>query len=174
MHQLWKTATDLGGISELEPEEVAKRRAFYEDPGGFLASGEGIFLEERLRSTAEDWKVNVARAIEDGPTLLGDDYTEVRYEDLLERPETEAARLFMFLGADASENVVCRCVESASFEKRSGRKRGQDDYALDHGKHRKGIAGDWQNVFTERDKEIFKEAAGDLLIELGYERDDGW
>jgi hypothetical protein len=29
-------------------------------------------------------------------------------------------------------------------------------------------------VFTERDKEIFKEATGDLLIRLGYEKDGGW
>jgi hypothetical protein len=57
---------------------------------------------------------------------------------------------------------------------RSGRERGQENYTLDHGKHRKGIAGDWKNVFTERDKAVFKEAAGNLLIELGYEKDDNW
>jgi Sulfotransferase domain len=104
----------------------------------------------------------VVRAMEDGATLLGDDYTEVRYEDLLERPEAETRRLFVFLGADASEKVVSRCVESASFEKRSGRERGQENYALAYGKHRKGIAGDWKIVFTQRDREIFKEVAGDL------------
>ena len=29
-------------------------------------------------------------------------------------------------------------------------------------------------MFTERDKEVFKEEAGDLLIELGYEKDVDW
>jgi len=174
MHQLWKTAKDLGGISELEPEELAKRQAFYQSPQQFLASGEGIFLEERLRNTAEDWSENVGRAVEDGPTLLRDIYTEVRYEDLLERPEEESKRLLEFLGADAGEKTIGRCVEAASFEGRSGRERGQENYTLHHGKHRKGVAGDWKNVFTEQDRATFKEVAGDLLIKLGYEKDNSW
>jgi len=36
------------------------------------------------------------------------------------------------------------------------------------------VAGDWRNVFTEEDKRIFKEAAGDLLVELHYEKDNEW
>jgi hypothetical protein len=172
MHQLWKK--DLDGMRKLKPEELAKRRAFYQNPQVFLASGEGIFLEDRLRSTAEGWRESVGRAVEDGPGLLGNNYAEVRYENLLERPEEETKRLLDFLGADTREKIVRRCVRSASFEVRSGRERGQENYTLDHGKHRKGIAGDWKNVFTERDKAVFKEAAGNLLIELGYEKDDNW
>jgi hypothetical protein len=60
----------------------------------------------------------------------------------------------------------------SSFEKWSeGRERGEEDSSAFY---RKGIAGDWKNVFTERDREIFKEAAGELLIRLGYERDGDW
>jgi hypothetical protein len=140
----------------------------------FSASQDGIFREERLRDWAEGWRTRVGRAVKGGPALFETSYVEVRYEDLLERAEEEAERLFRFLGADASAEVVNRCVEAASFEKGSGRQRGQDDYPLRHGKYRKGIAGDWKNVFTERDREIFKEAAGDLLIELGYEKDNAW
>jgi len=174
MHHLWRSAKDQGGIFDLEPEESARRDAFHQNPQEFLISGEGIYLEKRLRSTAEAWKIRVGTAIEDGPTLLGAHYVEVRYEDLLEKPEEEARRLFEFLGADASEETVNRCVESASFEKLSGRERGQENYTLDFRKHRKGIAGDWQNVFTEEDKRIFKEEAGDLLIKLGYEESNQW
>jgi len=36
------------------------------------------------------------------------------------------------------------------------------------------VAGDWRNYFTARDKEIYKEEAGELLIRLGYERDLDW
>jgi hypothetical protein len=39
---------------------------------------------------------------------------------------------------------------------------------------RKGIAGDWRNVFTEEDKRIFKREAGWLLVDLGYEKDVNW
>jgi hypothetical protein len=37
-----------------------------------------------------------------------------------------------------------------------------------------GVAGDWKNAFTEQAKQDFKAVAGDLLIELGYERDNDW
>jgi hypothetical protein len=169
MHHIWRAKP-----RKLPPEEIAKRDAFYQNPEMFLASQDGIFREERLRDWAEGWRTRVGRAVKVGPALFETSYVEVRYEDLLERPEEEAERLFRFLGAEASAEVVNRCVEAASFEKGSGRQRGQDDYPLRHGKYRKGIAGDWKNVFTERDREIFKEAAGDLLIELGYENDDAW
>jgi hypothetical protein len=174
MHHLWNKAADRGGVYELEPAELAKRAAFYEDRDAFLGSGEGLFTEERLRSAIASWRENVSGAIRHGPELLGENYTEVGYEDLLDRPLEEAGRLFAFLGAKTGEKVVQRCVESASFEALSGRERGTEDYTLDWRKHRKGVAGDWKNVFTERDKEIFKEEAGELLVELGYEENQDW
>jgi hypothetical protein len=39
---------------------------------------------------------------------------------------------------------------------------------------RKGVSGDWRGAFTEGDRRIFKEEAGDLLVELGYEKDHDW
>jgi len=39
---------------------------------------------------------------------------------------------------------------------------------------RRGKAGDWREVFTPRHKEVFKEVAGDLLVQLGYENDMSW
>jgi hypothetical protein len=32
----------------------------------------------------------------------------------------------------------------------------------------------WRDIFTERNKEIFKENFGELLIKLGYEKDNNW
>ena len=174
MHHKWNKSTDRGGITGLMPEETRKREAFYQNRQAFLDSGEGIFTEERLRGLAEHWQNNVSGAIRYGQELLGDNYTQVKYEDLLERPEEEAKRLLEFLGTDTSETVVKWCVESNSFEARAGRKPGDENYTLGYGKQRKGIAGDWKNVFTERDKDIFKNEAGELLVELGYEKDHDW
>lgn len=172
MHHVWNRSRDKGGPNKLEPEEITKRDAYRADPEGFLGDGESIFAEKRLRNAATIWRTRVSRAIKDGPALLGTHYAEVRYEDLLERPAKEAGRLFRFLGADASPRVVRRCVNATSFEKRSGgRKRGEEDSTSGV---RKGVAGDWRNVFTEQDREIFKEEAGDLLVQLGYEKDHGW
>jgi Sulfotransferase domain len=81
------------------------------------------------------------------------------------------ARALKILGGDAGEQIVSRCVRAATFEKLSGgRQRGQEATSF----YRKGIAGDWKNVFTEQNKREFKAAAGDLLIRLGYETDDDW
>jgi hypothetical protein len=38
----------------------------------------------------------------------------------------------------------------------------------------KGQAGNWQRLFTVRDKTIFKEVAGDVLIKWGYEDSVNW
>jgi hypothetical protein len=132
----------------------------------------GVFAQGQLEKLAADWASRVGKTVEDGPALLGEGYTEVRYEDLLTRPEEEVRRLLGFLGTEAGEKSARRCVEAARFERLSkGRKRGEEDPASFF---RKGVAGDWRDVFTREDRRIFKEAAGDLLVELGYEKDSEW
>jgi hypothetical protein len=119
---------------------------------------------------ATDWRTEVGKAAEDGPALLGGNYTEVRYEDLLQRPVEETRRLLTFLGAaDSSEEVARECTERAGFERHTSRKRGQEDSSS---RYRKGVAGDWRNVFTEEDRRTFMEVAGTLLVNLGYEQGD--
>ena len=39
---------------------------------------------------------------------------------------------------------------------------------------RSGKTGEWKKHFTEEHKKIFKEVASDLLIKLGYEKDNSW
>jgi sulfotransferase 6B1 len=39
---------------------------------------------------------------------------------------------------------------------------------------RSGKTGGWTEYFTEEHKKLFKEAAGDLLIRLGYEKNNDW
>ena len=171
MHHRWNQAEDQGGTVELTPDQLAKREAYRKDPRVLLESGEGIFPDGWLRGNAAKWNARVSRTVKDGPALLGANYLEVRYEDLLQRPEQEVRRLLEFLGADASEQTVKRCVSAASFERLAGgRSRGQEAASF----FRKGIAGDWKNTFTEQDKQDFKAVAGDLLIDLGYEKDNDW
>lgn len=172
MHHMWNRSSDKGGIQTLKPEEVEKREAYRANPQQVLETGQGIFTEERLRQVAENWRLRVGKTIEVGPTLFEDNYIEVRYEDLLVHPHEEIERLAAFLGADTGDAAIEQAVRSASFETLSkGRERGQEDSSSFY---RKGVSGDWKNYFTERDKEIYKEAAGDLLIKLGYERDQNW
>jgi hypothetical protein len=177
MHFMWNYAItgsgieNVGGIYELEPEELERREAYRRDPSAALRLG-GIFTEKRLRAIARGWREEVGEAIERGPKALGKRYAEVRYEDLLERPEEEVGRLLAMLGTDASEGAARACVEATGFERLSARERGQEDSTSV--RFRKGVAGDWRNAFSEEDKRVFKEEAGELLIELGYEEDYDW
>jgi hypothetical protein len=149
-------------------EVSAKREAYREDPDRMLNSDESLFAGNSLARMAGEWAARVGRSVEDGPALLGENYTEVRYEDLLSRPEEEVRRLLEFLGAGADDETVRRCVNAASFEKLSrGRERGEEDPTSFF---RKGVAGDWRNTFTEQDRRVFEEMAGDLLAQLGYEK----
>ena len=160
------------GRAAKDAEAAALREAYLNDPQGILESGESIFTEDQIRKLASDWNVRVESATEDGPPRLGENYTEVRYEDLVKRPETEMRRLLTFLGANSEPETVQRCVEAASFERLSeGRTRGEEDPSSFF---RKGVVGDWRNVFSERDRRIFKETAGETLVTLGYEKDRSW
>jgi hypothetical protein len=171
VHHQWNNATDQGGRRKLSREKVAKREAYRKDPETFIASGESIFAGEHVAQIARSWSTSVSRAMEDA-ALLGDNYYQVRYEDLLAEPVGEVMRLLEFLEADSDEEVARGCVEAASFEQLSGgRTKGEE---ASSSFYRKGIAGDWKNHFTEEDRRVFKEEAGELLIRLGYERDLDW
>lgn len=39
---------------------------------------------------------------------------------------------------------------------------------------RSGKTGGWKQYFTEEHKQLFKEIAGDLLVQLGYEQNNDW
>jgi hypothetical protein len=39
---------------------------------------------------------------------------------------------------------------------------------------RSGKAGGWREHFTDEHKALFKDVAGDLLVKLGYEKDQNW
>ena len=39
---------------------------------------------------------------------------------------------------------------------------------------RSGKTGEWKKHFTGEHKKLFKDVAGDLLVKLGYEKDNNW
>ena len=162
MHHTW----NFGNVRE-NSKMAEKREAYRRNPLELLEAGQGIFAADLLRKAAVEWATLVGKTVEDGPKLLGDNYREVRYEGLLEKPEEEVGKLLEFLGAGADERTVGRCVGSASFEKLAeGRERGREDPTSFF---RKGVAGEWKSVFTSRDRRIFKQEAGELVVKLGYE-----
>lgn len=104
-------------------------------------------------------------------TFFGPNYLEVRYEHALADPYNAMLPVFTAMNVNTDETLLRECVEKKSFEKQSGRSRGQAD---PKSYFRKGVAGDWRNYFDEAAKAQFKERAGQWLIDLGYVPDNNW
>ncbi|MCW5755414.1 MAG: sulfotransferase [Phycisphaeraceae bacterium] len=160
---------DFGFAGAGDEARAAAQRAY-----GYFVEKKGepqpLLSEGAIRTLAGTWVESIrggARARE----LFGENYLEVRYEDLLVDP-WKVKDVFAFLGVSTGEKLVQDCIDRNTFEKQAGgRKPGQDDPTHPS---RKGISGDWRNYFTADDVRIFKEVAGRELVELGYERDDAW
>ncbi len=75
-------------------------------------------------------------------------------------------RIFGLLGARGDDGAVERCIRAGGFERASNRRPGEEDSGSFF---RKGIAGDWRGVFTDRDRKIYEGLAGDQLVAMGYE-----
>lgn len=96
----------------------------------------------------------------------------VRYEDLRRATAAELRRIVRALtGRELDASRADEIAAARSFERMSGRPPGTEDPTSFM---RKGIVGDWRNCFDRRSRERFHAYAGDVLVKLGYERDDSW
>jgi hypothetical protein len=132
------------------------------------------------------------------------DVLETRYEVLTVTPADEFARILTFLGIPSyavgstplgdraklainrglhrlnvgglqvrgiPREFLDRVIARQAFQKLAGRSKGQEDQKSHY---RKGVAGDWINYLQGANKELFKQRWGQLLIDLGYEKDLDW
>lgn len=68
--------------------------------------------------------------------------------------------------------VLLSFVYENRFSKLAGGRKSGEENVKSH--YRKGKSGDWKNHFTDAHKAYFKEHYNDLLVTLGYEKDDRW
>src|SRR5512138_1081480 len=150
--------------------------AFRRAPKSFTGGGRSIFTEAWLRDRNQgipSWSVNLAESRAEGKRLYGDHYFEIRYEDILTDPFMELAKLWLFLGVKAipaslEETLKNEIAINPDETWQAERNSSIAPYLP------KGRPGNWKKFFTQRDKEIFKELAGELLIEWGYEWNLSW
>lgn len=90
----------------------------------------------------------------------------VKYEDLLGDTIGEMSRILRFLEIDAPLSQLEAIVRENSFENRSGRARGAEDTSSFM---RRGIAGEWKEVFNRGHNELSRAAFEDLIQALDYE-----
>lgn len=94
-----------------------------------------------------------------------------RYEDFLKSPCETLQRVVSDLGMSVPEQHCREAVEANTREKM---RRALDQTFRHNTFLRKGVHGDWRNHFSPEHIRVFKETAGALLLELGYENDLRW
>ena len=157
----------LGAEDKRIIEELRK------DQTPFINGTRSIFTETFIRRVAQGWVKNLQETEDEARRLFGDHYFGLRYEDLLEMPFAEMSQLWNFLGVkkvDVSlgEKIKAEMSSNPDEEWQAERNQGIASFLP------KGQAGNWSRLFTEKDKSIFKEAAGKMLVKWKYEKDVDW
>lgn len=134
------------------------------------ASGEKVWYTRDVRSAALYWKacLGEARAFIGQNPRLQPRYAEVRYEALVTHSEKILRQLMAFCGEPFHDQML----HHEDLEHRWGQLE-ESSEQLRRPVHGTSI-GRWQRDLSEDDRATFKDAAGDLLVQLGYAVDDEW
>lgn len=139
----------------------------------FTNGSRSIFTETFMRRVAKGWVTNLQEIVVEGKRLFENHYLTLRYEDLLERPFEELVRLWEFLGVEKVDKSLAKEIKAEmesnpDEEWQTQRNEGIASFLL------KGHAGNWKRLFTEQDRFLFKEIAGDMLVKWKYEKNLNW
>ncbi len=143
------------------------------DSAPFSDGRRSIFTETFIRRVAAGWVANLHETEDEARRLFGENYFGVRYEDLLSTPFDEMTKLWKFLGAKKISKALANDIQaemaSNPDEEWQAQRNGDISSFLP-----KGQAGNWSRLFTARDKAVFKEVAGEMLVKWGYEKNNDW
>ena len=95
----------------------------------------------------------------------------VKYEELVGDEYKWFERIAGYCGIEVEQKALNEAIRSVSFERLSGRKRGEEDQ---NSHFRKAVVGDWRSYFDDEIKARFKVKYGDLIIRAGYEDGHDW
>lgn len=156
----------------LSAEDLRLRESFAQDPGPFMDGRRSIFTEKGIRQAAESWLANLAETEGEGRRLYGERYFSLRYEDLLQAPFDQMQQVWAFLGAEPADTLQAAVAEAMGENPDADwqqQKAEEIASPLQKGQH-----GSWRELFTSRDRQIFKSIAGEALVQWGYEADQSW
>ncbi|MBA2442463.1 MAG: sulfotransferase [Rubrobacter sp.] len=121
-----------------------------------------LWQEEPVAVCALWWRWLVGTGRRDGGGMRADRYHEIKYEELVARPEETLRGNAEFLEVPFAKEML-------SYHE--GRTRDEPGISAKKAwlPPTTGLR-DWSTQMTERDLELFEALAGDLLSELGYER----
>jgi hypothetical protein len=142
------------------------------DQASFTDGRRSIFTDDFIRRVAKRWVDDLNEIDGESKRLYPDAYFSLRYEDLLAQPFAEMKKLWAFLGVQADATL------EAEIQKEMGQNLDEVWQAKRNDSIAsflpKGKAGNWRNMFTQHDRQVFKEVAGDVLVKWGYEKDVNW
>jgi hypothetical protein len=143
------------------------------DQTPFTDGRRSIFTETFIRRVAKGWMMNLKETEEESRRLYGKNYCGLRYEDLLAAPFAEMNKLWKFLGVkrvnkSLEKTIKAEMASNPDEEWQAKRNEGIASFLP------KGQAGNWQRLLTEKDKSLFKEIAGSMLVKWKYEKDLSW
>jgi hypothetical protein len=156
------TAEDKRIIEDLQKDQTP-----------FTNGTHSIFTISFIRRVAKGWVTNLTETDDEGQRLFGDNYFSLRYEDLLNQPFDEMSKFWKFLGVKQIKKSLdgsLRAEMSSNPDEEWQAKRNEDISSF----LPKGRAGNWARLFTEKDKSVFKEVAGEMLVKWKYEKDLNW
>lgn len=142
------------------------------DQTPFTDGTRSIFTDTFIRQTARRWADDVNEIDSESRRLYGQNYFSLRYEDLLAHPFAEMQKLWAFLGVSTSaalETDIKNEMGQNLDEEWQARRASDIASFLPKGK-----AGNWRNMFTTHDRDVFKEVAGGVLVQWGYEKSMDW
>jgi len=127
---------------------------------GMLTMPQSTRLKLFLRWGVGEWVSQVRKALECDVVL-------VRYEDVRLDPECRIRDVLNQINATGiPDEVVASAVNHFEFSRMQQVAKSADP--LGHSV-RKGIIGDWENLFDEGDRKYIADTAGDMMSRLGYE-----
>jgi hypothetical protein len=149
------------------------REQYSTNPEPYLHGERSLFMEKSIRQAAAGWVQNITETDQMGRQLFAEHYLSLRYEDMIKNPQTEIKRIWEFLGADISDPVLDEILAAEMQQNPDAdwqhEKAGEIVAPLQKGKQ-----GSWRMLFTSRDREVFKQIAGEMLIKWGYEVGLDW
>lgn len=157
----------------LTPEDKRIISDLKVDSAPFSDGRRSIFTETFIRNIAQRWADDLHEIDAEGAKLYGENYISLRYEDLLSQSFDELTRLWKFLNAKKINQSLEKKIHtemSTNPDEEWQAKRNEDIASF----LPKGQAGNWQRLFTLRDKALFKQIAGERLIKWKYEKDLNW
>lgn len=157
----------------LKKRDLRIREDFIEDPGSFLKENQSIFSPGQLMNEMKRWVENLEETDCVADDLFGSAYLRLRYEDLLSDSVNTLEKVWSFLGFSEIDPKLKEAVISEMI--RNPDKEWQKEQANEMTINiQKGKSGSWKDFFSEQDRLLAKQIAGETLIEWGYEKDLEW